>query len=126
MEELRLKVLDENLTIHRLDPDDVIPIAVYESSFFNVVKTNEEISIVCPTELEVTSWNREKDWSCIKVMGPLDFTLTGILSKIAKVLADAKISIFVISTFDTDYFLVKSEKIEHAMVALKEAEYEFV
>ncbi|MCP4020652.1 MAG: ACT domain-containing protein [Desulfobacteraceae bacterium] len=126
MEPLKLKLLQENLTIHRFDPDDEIPKKVYEARFYNVVKTREEISIVCTSDLKLNSWNQEKDWSMIKVMGPLDFSLTGILSGIAGVLAEAKIGIFVISTFDTDYFLVKSQDTHLAMAALQKAGYQFV
>jgi hypothetical protein len=61
----------------------------------------------------------EKGWSCLKVQGPLDFGLTGIIASLASPLAKAQISLFAVATFDTDYILVKSEKIEEAINALK-------
>jgi len=67
----------------------------------------------------------ETGWSCIKVLGPLDFSLTGILADISAVLAKASVSIFAISTFDTDYVLVKSEKLPVARNALQKAGYTF-
>jgi hypothetical protein len=67
----------------------------------------------------------ETGWSCIQILGPLDFSLTGILADISSVLAKAEISIFAISTFDTDYILVKSEKLQAAKKALQQAEYRF-
>ena len=73
-----------------------------------MVKTNEEVSVVCSSDFKLKSCNKEKDWSVIKVIGPLDFSLTGILSKIANAIADEKISIFAMSIFDTDYFLMKT------------------
>jgi len=126
MDALKLKLLDEDLTIHRFDPDDKIPRIPDDNGFFTVVKTDEEVSVVCASDLELESWNKERDWSVIKVMGPLGFSLTGILSRIAKVLADAAISIFVISTFDTDYILIKSNMEDDAVSALQNAGYEFV
>ena len=64
-------------------------------------------------------------WSCLKIAGPLDFSLTGILADISTVLAEAEISIFAISTFDTDYILVKSEKLPYAKAALLASGYTF-
>ena len=74
---------------------------------------------------QINSEKSDTDWSCIKVEDPLDFSLTGILAKISTVLAKAKISIFVISTFDTDYILVKSEKLPFAERALLKSGYTF-
>jgi hypothetical protein len=91
--------------------------------FFSVTKTEDELSVVCeqasiplpvPSELKC-----EKDWRMLKVEGPLDFSLTGILSSLAGPLAAAKISIFAISTFDTDYILVKSENLSRACETLR-------
>ena len=66
----------------------------------------------------------EKGWRCLKVEGPLDFGLTGILASLAQPLAEAKISIFAISTFDTDYILVKDENFKAAVLALSSAGHE--
>ena len=68
----------------------------------------------------------EKDWQALEVVGPLDFTLTGILSKISTILADEKISIFAISTFDTDYILVKSKNVSLATAALISNDYQII
>ena len=67
----------------------------------------------------------ETEWSCIKFIGPLDFSLTGIIAEISAVLAKAEISIFAISTFDTDYILVKSVELEAAKKVLQQAGYTF-
>ena len=83
------------------------------------------MSVVCSSSVILNSEKSETGWSCIKVIGPLDFSLTGILSDISVILAKAKISIFAISTFDTDYILVKSEKLQAAKKVLKQAKYAF-
>lgn len=80
------------------------------------------MSIVCDQNLiEKEISNASLGWRCLKVNGPLDFSLTGILSSILNPLADNKIGIFTISTFDTDYILIKEEKINEAIEVLKKA-----
>lgn len=122
---LNLSVLEDSFTIHRLPQNNEIPKQVFEGQFYSVSKTDEELSIVCSSSVLLDSESSEAGWSCIKVLGPLDFSLTGILADISAILAKAEISIFAISTFDTDYILVKSEKLQAAKKALQQAEYDF-
>lgn len=122
---LQLTILENQFIVHRLAPTAKIPEQVFSSSFYSITRSDEELSIVCSAELDLASDKAETAWSCIKVLGPLDFALTGILAAISKVLAEAKISIFAISTFDTDYILVKTEKLETAKHVLEQAGYEF-
>lgn len=114
-------ILDGTYTIHQLQAGSVIPEAVYQSPFYNISKSKEELSIVCLSSIQVNSAQSSAEWSCLKVHGPLDFSLTGILANIAGVLADGGISIFAISTFDTDYVLVKTENLKSAKKYLQEA-----
>ncbi len=122
---LKLSVLEGLFTIHRFPPDNEIPKEVYEGQFYSISRTNEALSIVSSSTVVLNSERSEPDWACLKVFGPLDFSLTGILADISEVLAKAEISIFAISTFDTDYILLKSEKLESAKAALQKAEYIF-
>lgn len=123
--QLTLTTLIENFSIHRFQPQHEIPQAIYQSNIFNITRTSEELSLVCPSEIDIKSEQREDGWSGIKVVGPLDFSLTGILAKISGLLAEQQISIFAISTFDTDYILVKKEKLEVARSTLISAGYIF-
>ncbi len=123
MRHLKLKVLDKTYTIHRFSADDTIPSSVLDATFFSIVKTESELSIVCDSDILLDSPVSESGWSCLKVEGVLDFSLTGILAKLSTVLADADISIFAISTYDTDYVLVRSNRLESAVVALKDHGY---
>lgn len=89
--------------------------------------TDEEKSLVCPTTL--VPWNtteREDGWRAFRIEGILDFSLIGILSGISSILAKNSIGIFVISTFNTDYILTKSEKIDYAIEVLKTAGYSVI
>ena len=121
----QLNILENHFTIHHFPANHEIPNQVYESQFYSISKTDEELSIVCNSTTQVNSEKSDTDWSCIKVEGPLNFSLTGILAKISTVLAKAEISIFAISTFDTDYILVKSEKLPFAKKALLKSGYTF-
>lgn len=122
---LNLSILNEQFVVHRFAPNTQIPNQVFYTVFYSISRTEDELSIVCPASLQLASDKAETDWSCIKVLGPLDFSLTGILAAISKVLADKEISIFAISTFDTDYILVKIEKLEVAKEVLEKAGYVF-
>ncbi len=118
---LKLSVLDGSLAICRLEPSAEIPTWVLSQSFYTLSRTAEEISVVCPEAAVPDGITCERGWRGLKVAGPLDFSLTGVLAAIAAPLAQAKISIFALSTFDTDYVLVKTEKLELAITALEGA-----
>ena len=122
---MKLRILEDLFTVHRFPPDHEILKPVYESQFYSISKTENELSIVCSSSILLDSESSETSWSCIKVLGPLDFSITGILADISAVLAKAEVSIFAISTFDTDYILVKSEKLSVANEALQKAGYTF-
>lgn len=126
MKSLTLRRLTETFAIHSLHHDSQLPDAVFSAPVFFLAKTYDEISVVIPQNIEIESEEVEKNWQALEVVGPLDFTLTGILSNISTVLANESISIFAISTFDTDYILVKSNKIEAATAALINNNYQVI
>ena len=113
-----LKVLAHNFTIYRFQASDTIPASVLGGSFFWVGKTDEELSIVCDSSIELAGGKKSTDWACFKVLGPMDLSVTGVLAGISVALAADRISIFAISTFDTDYILVQSTQLEKAKNAL--------
>ncbi|MDY6790050.1 MAG: ACT domain-containing protein [Thermodesulfobacteriota bacterium] len=119
MDKISLTVLTGEFSIHKLHPSTKIPDTIHESKFYQICRTDEELSIVCETRLSIRSDHEEKGWACIQVDGPLDFGLTGILAGISQVLAESNISIFAISTYDTDYILVKHHSLDHAVRAFK-------
>ena len=125
MKKPKLTLLIERFTLHRLAADAPIPEVVLDSSFFSVTRTPDELSIVLPEGLVLSGTRQEPGWSCIKVLGPLDFGLTGILAGISKVLAAEGVTIFAISTFDTDYILIKQEALDRARRALETAGYQY-
>jgi uncharacterized protein len=125
---MKLKILDGIFSILKLSPSETIPSWVTNCDVFSLTRTEDDLSIVCPTECIPVHQNYEdieNDWKCIKVEGILDFGLTGILASLAAPLAEKKISIFAISTFNTDYLLVKSHCIQEAKLVLEHAGHSF-
>lgn len=121
-----LAVMEETFSIHSFDLDSTIPQAVYQCDVFFIAKTHDELSIVCPSTLELESNEQEHGWAALEMLGPLGFSMTGILSNISGVLAKAKISIFAISTFDTDYILVKQTCLAQAISELSQSGYKVI
>ena len=120
---LTLTLLEQTFTLHRLEPDAEIPALALRNPFFAVTRTANETSLVLPDSIEIDSDKSDTGWACFKVEGPLEFNLVGILAGIASVLAEAQVSIFALSTFDTDYILVKREQVQAAKEALRAAGY---
>lgn len=123
MSKQTLELMNETFTIHSFPPATDIPKAIYEAPIFFISKTYDELSVVCPSSIELDSLEYETGWGALEVLGPLGFSLTGILSNISGVLADEKISIFAISTFETDYILVKHDAMSQAIESLQKAQY---
>jgi len=118
---LILTVLPDRFSICRLDPNEVVPVWAIAGSFFSVTRTSEELLVVCTEATIPEGTLNERGWRCFKVHGPLEFSLTGILSSLTVPLAEAGISVFAASTYDTDYLLVKESRLEQARQVLSAA-----
>ncbi len=116
-----LTVLPGEYAVCRLDPRADVPAEAAAGPFWAAVRTAEELSLVVPQAAAPSEGRCESGWRILKVSGPLDFGLTGVLAGIARPLAEAGISIFAISTFDTDYVLVKEGQLAGAIAALTAA-----
>jgi len=120
---LSLEVLDGEFSVHRLDAGAAIPDAVLRSDFCWIGKTDEELSIVCASDVALPGSSADAGWSCIKVSGPLDLDATGILAGLSSALTGAGIGLLALSTHDTDYLLVRSPALPGALAGLKAAGY---
>ena len=119
---MRLKKIPYSLTVCKVASAADIDLA---ADFYFIGKTDEELSLVCRTEnTPANTTDRDDGWRGFRIEGQLDFSLIGILSKISTILADAEIGIFAVSTYNTDYILVKAENFDRAMQVLGEAGYE--
>ena len=121
----------ERLAVCRFASDVRVPAWSLQGGFFCVVRTRDELSIVCSED--VCREDRmpdgalaERGWVALKLEGPFPFSMTGVLASFLQPLAEARIPIFAISTFDTDYVLIKRENLEQAVAALGTAGHEKV
>ena len=121
---MELKKLEYNLTVCKV-PD--LSKADLAAGFFFIGTTDEEISLVCKTEdTPAETLEREDGWKGFRIQGTLDFSLIGILSRLSGILADRGIGIFAVSTYNTDYILVKEENFDRALQALASEGYTVV
>ena len=121
---MQLKKLEYDLTVCKLAAATDIDLG---KDFYFIGRTDEEISLVCRTEdTPSDTLARDDGWKGFRIEGTLDFSLIGILSKISGILADSKIGIFAVSTYNTDYILVKKENFDKALRVLEKAGYEIV
>lgn len=118
---LLLKILPARLAICRLPTDALLPDWLAGGPLWAAAHTAEELSLVCEAASVPAGVRSEGPWSALKVDGPLDFALTGILASLAGPLASAGVSLFALSTFDTDYILVREERLADAVAALEAA-----
>ena len=123
---LTMKLLEEKFAVCRLDKNCDVPKWTENNSFYSVTRTMDELSIVCFEKDVPIDIKYEKNWRILKIEGPLDFSLIGIISKISSILAEEKISIFALSTFDTDYILVKENNIKDTIKVLEKNNYRII
>ena len=115
---MKLLLLSGTFAICRLAPDEPIP-KWATGEFVSVTRTTDELSIVCRDDQVPAEADAERCWRCLRVAGTLDFSETGVLASLAEPLAAAGISIFVVSTFDTDYLLVRDNSLSDAIAAMQ-------
>jgi hypothetical protein len=128
---LELEALSGEYAVCRLPADAPLPDWALVpdragGDFVSISRTSDELSIACPASVVPLGIRAESGWTCFKVAGPLDFSEIGIVASLATPLATAGIGIFVVSTFDTDYLLVKSAARDRAVATLTEAGHSIV
>src|SRR5438552_4165720 len=116
-----LTLLPGTFAVSRLEPSAAVPGWATTGSFFSVTRTTDELSVVCDQSVVPDDVHCERDWRCLKLAGPIPFSTVGVLASLVQPLADADISVFAISTFDTDYVLVKEKDLGKATTALHQA-----
>ena len=114
----RVILLEERYAIARLAPDAPVPLWANTGSFLSVTRSEDELTIVCVESIMPTTQVAERGRRAIKLSGPLDFSLCGILSRLLEPLATAQIPVFVISTYDTDYLFLNEDDLDRAFGAL--------
>ena len=115
---LTISLLDDEFTVCRLDPGAAIPAWVSEGEFSSVTRTRDELSIVCASKYVPADCKSEPGWRALKLEGPLDLAVTGIVASVAEPLAAVEVAIFPIATYDTKYLLIKAHQVQLAVNAL--------
>ena len=123
---LRFSRVPGSFSVCRLPAQAAVPEWALRDSFFSITRTADELSIVCPQAQVPPDVHHENDWACLKLEGPFPFSETGILTSFVQPLSDRAIPIFAMSTFDTDYVLVKHAWMDKAVDVLEEAGHQFL
>ena len=121
---MRLTVFPGRFAVCRLAAGDAVPATLLRARLVSITRTDGELSIVCPEELAPADAVCEAGWAWLALEGPIPFTATGIMSSLLAPLADARVGIFALSTYDTDAILVKQEQLAAALAALRQAGHE--
>ena len=123
---LKFRVLSGPYAIVRLDPDAAVPDWATKGEFTSISRTEDELSIVCPTGNLPSNVSSPHRWTVLKLEGPFPFSVTGVLLSFLEPLSTNKIPIFAISTYDTDYVLVQDEYSAQALEFLQQAGHQLV
>tara|TARA_B100001750_G_scaffold245922_1_gene266784 strand:+ start:131 stop:517 length:387 start_codon:yes stop_codon:yes gene_type:complete len=115
-----LEVVSGRYAVCQLDAVAEVPGWV-SGAVTSVTRTPAELSIICSEECVPGDVRSESGWRCLRVVGPLEFSMVGVIASLTGVLADAGVSVFVVSTFDTDCLLVKQAHLEMAVKSLTSA-----
>src|SRR5262245_26628362 len=121
MHNLKLLLLPDLYAVCRLDKGVPVPAWASSGTLVSITRTSEELSVVCPQTLVPDGVRCERGWQCLRVAGTMDFSMIGVVASLVTPLAETGVSVFVISTFDTDYLLVKEKDLARAMAALRAA-----
>lgn len=122
MSGLRFVLRPESFCIYRLPPGRQVDLERFRTAaWYSVTKTSDEISVIAPDGTDPGPGDRQPGWSCLQIADTLDFATIGVLAGISRVLAEAKVSILTVSTYNTDYILVRTGDLEAAMRALTAA-----
>jgi hypothetical protein len=118
---MKLELLEGRYAVVRLDAGEPPPAWTTSGPFVSITRTEAELSVVCPEGAVPADACAERGWRCLRVAGPLGFGMTGILASLAGPLASSGVSIFVVSTYDTDYLLLQDRDLDRATDALSRA-----
>jgi len=123
---LKFRQLPGTYAVVRLAPEAPVPDWATNGEFTSVTRTSDELSVVCPSPNLPPDVQSPHRWTCLKLEGPIPFSLTGVLLSFIEPLSDNGVPIFAISTYDTDYVLIQEEFVERAISALQRAGHELI
>lgn len=115
---LELILAPDLYAVCRLDANAAVPAWAFSGAFTSVTRNVDELSVVCPQSAAPDDARCERGWRCLRVAGTIDFSTIGVVASLVGPLAEAHISVFVVSTFDTDYLLVRGKDLEKSLGTL--------
>ncbi len=118
---LRLELMPERIAICRLDADAPLPPWALAARYWSITRTPDELSVVCPEAAVPSSVAASRGWCALRFEGPLPLDQTGILASVTTPLAQARVSVFALATYDTDYVLIPAAQQGQAIAALEAA-----
>ncbi|OHB80179.1 MAG: hypothetical protein A2Z25_02360 [Planctomycetes bacterium RBG_16_55_9] len=119
LDKLALSLLPGGFAVCKLEPEHDIPDWVTHSAFWSMTRTQQELSVVCSEDDVPKDIQAERGWRILEVEGPLDLSMTGVLNGLTGPLAEFGISIFVLSTYLTDYLLIRDKDLKPAIMTLR-------
>lgn len=123
---MRLKLLDKRFSVCRLDDNGQLPLWAIKGDVFAITKIEGELSVICEEEYAPKDILSEDGYRIIKIDEKLEFSMIGVLAELCEVMKNAEISILAVSTYDTDYILIKEVNVNRATEFLQRAGYEFI
>jgi hypothetical protein len=121
---MNLTVLKNKYAIYKFKNGCILPGWIYLSDFYSITRTMDELSVIAvQTDLVTGEITCSKDWRILKITGPLDLSMVGVIADISNILKEKSVAIFAVSTYDTDYFMVKQNKLNTSVKALRDKSY---
>ncbi len=118
---MNIVLLPDKYSIYKFENDHALPDWIFSSDFYSITKTKEEISVVAvKTDPDPKGIIFNSDWRILKIAGPMDLSLVGVIAEISAILRIEKVPVFIVSTYDTDYILVKQKDLNTGIKALEE------
>jgi len=123
---LSLKILAEEYTIHQFPDKKEIPDQVYSSEFLSISYTVDETTIICQSNIEMKSMVKDGNWTCIQLVGEFDLEIKGVWARITSIIAEAGSAVIAITTYNTDYFLVKTKHLKSVKEGFEKKNFKFI
>ena len=123
---LSLKILAEEYTIHQFPEKKEIPDQVYNSEFLSISYTVDETTIICQSNIEMKSMVKDGNWTCIQLVGEFDLEIKGVWARITSIVAEAGSAVIAITTYKTDYFLVKTKHLKSVREGFEKKNFKFI
>jgi hypothetical protein len=118
---MKFIVLAKRYSVFRFNKDSTLPDWIYSSDFYSITKTKDETSVITiQNDIDLAGIEKNDNWRIIKIVGPLDFSLIGIIAEVSGIFKESRIFIFTISTYETDYILIKQKDLNSGIEALRE------